>query len=426
LNPVTETSATPAISSLVERQLKGPSSIRQIMKLAERQNILDLGLDPDDVISFAGGWVNHEAPAGYRKAYVDVVGDAKLFHTSGGYTATLGTEECRSAVADFERHLFGVDLAAAHVAIGVGSTQLTHDLFRTILDPGDTILLFDPAYANYEGQIAFATPGAHVAALPVLDPETWSYLPNSDPERMRERLDRSWRETRPKAVLLCSPDNPTSQVVPQWLVDAVMEHAVRDGAFVIIDFAYKAQCFGTVPEYFSWSPEAHPNLVTIHSNSKWARGLGRRLGWVEAARPVIAGLERVQQCSILCPDALAQMTMARYVQQAVADGSLQGYVEETRDAYARAAAATVQAIDRHLGFPRLQPEGGLYTVVDVGRPGDAFVQEALRGTGVLLVPGRGFGATLANGVRISYGPLVSDLDKIDQGIARLGRFVRGE
>ena len=53
------------------------------------------------------------------------------------------------------------------------------------------------------------------------------------------------------------------------------------------------------------------------------------------------------------------------------------------------------------------------------------VPEALKATGVLVVPGRGFGPSLANGVRISFGPLVHDLAKIESGIERLGRFVNG-
>ena len=69
------------------------------MKMAERQNILAMGLDPAEVISFGGGWVNHEAPEEFRQAYRDIVGDPALFHKSGGYTATLGDMECREQIA---------------------------------------------------------------------------------------------------------------------------------------------------------------------------------------------------------------------------------------------------------------------------------------------------------------------------------------
>ena len=166
-----KTAAGPALSSLVREQLNRPSPIRQIMKMAERQNILAMGLDPANVISFGGGWVNHSAPDEFRRAYESIVADADLFHKSGGYTATLGDMECREQIARFEEHLFGVPrLGPEHIAIGMGSTQLTHDLFRTLLDPGDTVMLLDPTYANYEGQLAFSVPGVKIVRLRVLDP----------------------------------------------------------------------------------------------------------------------------------------------------------------------------------------------------------------------------------------------------------------
>ena len=98
----------PALSALVREQMAKPSPIRQIMKMAERQNILAMGLDPARVISFGGGWVNHAAPDEFRQAYEAIVQDKELFHKSGGYTATLGDMECREQIARFEEHLVGV------------------------------------------------------------------------------------------------------------------------------------------------------------------------------------------------------------------------------------------------------------------------------------------------------------------------------
>lgn len=416
--------SVPSLSGLVRAQLSSPSPIRQIMKMAERQNIVAMGLNPDDVISFGGGWVNHEAPEEFREAYVEIAGDAALFHKSGGYTATLGELECREQIAQFEAELFGVPrLGAEHVAIGMGSTQLTHDLFRTLVDPGDTVLLLDPTYANYEGQLAFATPGVSIVRLRVVDPATWRYLPEADPDGTALEFRRLFDQHRPKLVLFGAPDNPTSQVVPQALAEAMLERTRDAGSWLAIDFAYKCQYFAPYPVYYSWSPADHPNVIGIHSNSKWARGLGRRLGWIEAAPEVVDAIERVQQCSILCPDTLEQMAMARYLKRAIPSGALRRYVDAANALYARAAAVTIAAVDRHLGRPRLQPAGGLYTVVDVGQDAEAFVPAALKATGVLVVPGRGFGPSLAHGVRISFGPLVHDTPKIEEGLARLGAWM---
>src|SRR6476620_7788153 len=91
-----------SLSSLVRAQIARPSPIRQIMKMAERQNIIALGLNPEDVISFGGGWVNHRAPAELRAIYEEIAHDPDLFHRSGAYTATLGELDCREALARFD------------------------------------------------------------------------------------------------------------------------------------------------------------------------------------------------------------------------------------------------------------------------------------------------------------------------------------
>jgi aminotransferase len=382
--------ATP-LSKLVQQQMAHPSPIRQIMKMAERQNILAMGLTPEQVISFGGGWVNHAAPEGLRRAYEEIAADPDAFHRSGGYTATLGDGACREQLARFESHLFDVPrLGPEHIAIGAGSTQLTHDLFRALVDPGDTVMLMDPTNANYEGQLAFAAPGARIVRLPLMEPQTWSYLPITDPQRVIDSFKRAFESHRPRLVLFGAPDNPTSQILPHSVVDAMRVATAEAGAWLVIDYAYKCQYFDPPPAYYSWSPADHPHVVGIHSNSKWGRGLGRRLGWITATPELIDALERVQQCSLLCADTLAQQAMTTYVRR-----------------------------------PRLTPMGGLYTVVDVGSNADAFVPRALQATGVLVVPGGGFGPSLENGIRISYGPMVMTPGKIEEGLRRLGKWMRG-
>jgi aspartate/methionine/tyrosine aminotransferase len=225
-------------------------------------------------------------------------------------------------------------------------------------------------------------------------------------------------------VLFGAPDNPTSQILPHVLVDAMRTATANSGAWLVIDYAYKCQYFADPPAYYAWSPSDHPHVIGIHSNSKWGRGLGRRLGWITATAEVIDALERVQQCSLLCADTLAQQAMTAYVTQAVADGSLREYIAETNVLYREAARVTLEAVDECIRRPRLTPMGGLYTVVDVGTDADAFVPRALQATGVLVVPGGGFGPSLKTGVRISYGPMVMTPSRIGEGLRRLGQWMR--
>ena len=79
------------------------------------------------------------------------------------------------------------------------------------------------------------------------------------------------------------------------LAELMRARTAEAGSWLAIDFAYKCQYFEAPPAYYGWSPTDHPHMVAIHSNSKWARGLGRRLGWIEAAPPVIEALERLAE-----------------------------------------------------------------------------------------------------------------------------------
>ena len=81
--------------------------MRETIDLANPQFFKNAGLDPADVISFSGGWVNHAAPVQLRDAFARIIGDDKRFHASGGYSPTIGLPECRSAIADYAKHVFG-------------------------------------------------------------------------------------------------------------------------------------------------------------------------------------------------------------------------------------------------------------------------------------------------------------------------------
>lgn len=396
------------------------SPVRQIMSFADPTYIRGLGLNPENLISFAGGWVNHPAPEGLRLAYEEIANDRALFHKSGAYPHTLGNADFKQAVIEFEQHVYGMTgLEVGQISVGLGSTQIAMALFEALLDPGDKLMMLDPSYCNYPTQLVASIPDIDILRFPVLNEETWEY----DPDAKIADLRRFVAEQRPKVILLISPDNPTSQVLSDTFVKAVRDVALETGAFVVIDFAYKEIVFGdSYPEYFAWGPSE--NVIALRSNSKWCRGLGRRLGWVEAPAFVIESMESIQNSSILCPDMLHQMAMTSYIRAAISQNSLRPYLKATNKMYAHAAERMTAAIARELDMPALVPEGGLYTVVKVGSEGGQFVKDALQNAGVLMVPGWGFGRTVQSAVRVSFGPLVADPDKIDMGVERLGAYLR--
>ena len=410
----------PSISKKVTVFKNAKSPVREIMDLANPQFFKQAGLDPDEVISFSGGWVNHEAPDELRRAYADIIQDAQRFHSSGAYPPTIGMLECRRALVDFEKHLYGpkMELGPENIAIGCNSSQMTFNLMQIMLDPGDTILLPDPSYCNYPSQVS-SLQDVKITRFSVLNTDQWRYVAD---ERLEE-FALFIRSEKPKVILLCAPDNPTSQIPSTAFVKAALEAAQEVGGFLVIDFAYKALVFhDTPPDYFSWGP--NENYLSIHSNSKWCRGLGRRLGWVEAPVQIVEALKAVQGSSILCPDALHQMALTDYITDSIANDSIKPYIRQTAELYKRAAQRTAQAIETFLKMPCLVPQGGLYTVVRTDAESSVFTRQILENTGVIVVPGWGFGETLQRAVRLSYGPLVHDLDKIDEAMQRMGAFLK--
>ncbi|OGJ02365.1 hypothetical protein A3G53_00800 [Candidatus Nomurabacteria bacterium RIFCSPLOWO2_12_FULL_44_11] len=395
------------------------SPVRQIMMYADPIHFKTLGLKPENVISFAGGWVNHRMPAELQKAYKDIASDDELMHLSGGYSPTLGLQSCMEALIKYEKHIYGVSgLESCHVAIGANSTQLLFDLMLVLVDPGEKVLLLDPSYCNYPSQITTAT-NASIVRFPIMDVDTWEYNAS---ERIDTFVDYIQKE-KPKVVLLTSPDNPTSQVLPHDFVKAALDAVKSIGGFLVIDFAYKDLVFDAkVPEYFSWGPT--DNFLSIHSNSKWSRSLGRRLGWIEASEEIVQALDSVQSSTTLSPDTLHQMALERYLNEAIKNNTLRPYLENVSNDYKKAAQYTVEAIKEYMDVKCFIPQGGLFTCINVGMDGGVFVEKVLKESGVLFVPGWGFGKTLKNAVRLSFGPLVYDLEKISEGLKRASSFLK--
>ena len=118
-----------------------------------KEYIKKFSINPEELISFAGGWSNHKAPEKLRKAYESIISDDKKFHSSGAYSTSIGDREFRNTICKFENYLYNMRLDEKQIAVGLGSTQLTNDLFSVLLDPGDKILLLDPSYCNYPAQL---------------------------------------------------------------------------------------------------------------------------------------------------------------------------------------------------------------------------------------------------------------------------------
>lgn len=416
-------SSSLSLSDLIEKTLQGLSPIQTIMKMAEDHHIKKLGLDPSKVISFGGGWCNHSSPDLLKECYQKISTDPGLFHQSGRYSPIKGSYECMDQLCRFEKKIYHIpDLTVDNMILGDSSTQLMHDLLRVLQNPGSGVCVLDPTYANYVNTVKCALPGSSLCFVPALDPNTWSYL--SDPQRSLDVL-QEYCECGAKTFIIPVPDNPTSQIPSDDFIRTAAEIMKDHQGFLILDFAYKSLWFDKMPSCYSWSPNHYENVIMVHSHSKWLSSLGRRFGWIEAHPDVIKGVEKITESTLLSPDTMHSMATTCFLKQSLKDKSLRKYIEETRMLYKQTADVLIKQINTQLGWKFLPPQGGLYTVCPTPQDQDpvSFVETLLKKTGVLLIPGNGFGPSMNKAVRISYGPLCYDHDKIQEGIERIGSYL---
>lgn len=395
------------------------SPVSEILRYADLDYIKSIIKNPNDLISFAGGWVNHNAPEKLRDAYKTISSNVDLFHTSGGYSTTLGEKEFKKAICKFEKKLYNMQITEDEIAVGSGSTQLTMEVLRVLLDPKDKILLLDPTYVNFVPQLTVGFSDIEILRFPIIDENEWKFMAD---EKIDEFSNFILNE-KPKIILLTSPDNPTSKILSDEFIKKTLEAVKKVGGFLIIDFAYKELVYeDKLPSYFSWSP--NDNFISLRSNSKWCRGLGRRLGWIEAPKFVINAMESIQSSTILCPDTLHQMALTKFINDSIDNNILTDYIEDTKKLYKQAAKKTAELIKQNLKFKIIEPDGGLYIFMKVDTDGQEFVQEILKKTGILFIPGWGFGNTGKNAVRISFGPLINNTSKIEEAIIKISKILK--
>lgn len=411
-----------SLSYLIEKKLADLSPIQTIMKMAEDRNIINMGLNPEEVISFGGGWCNHKTPEILRKIYLEIIQDKKLFHKSGRYSPIKGEYSFRKQLCEFEKQIFHIkNIKPENILIGQSSTQLFHDAIRVLNNPDEIIGFLDPTYANYENSVKCALNKSKIEFIPALNPETWDYMP--DPNHSLEEIKKLCKKGL-KTLVIPSPDNPTSQILSNEFIKNTYKILEEHKAFLLIDYAYKELYFDTMPEYFKWSPDEYPYLITLHSNSKWLSSLGRRLGWVEANSEIISAFEKINESAILSPDTLHSMATTEFLKQTLEDKTLEKYINKTRKLYKETSKVLTKNIEKNLKTKYLKPQGGLYTCIPTPNQENpvTFVEKLLKETGVLLIPGKGFGPTMEYGLRLSFGPLCYQHDLIEQGIEKIKNY----
>lgn len=320
-----------------------------------------------------------------------------------GYSDGRGEPGLRRALAERYSASRGRMFHPDQVMCFPGTQTALYAVMMAVAEEGCEVLVGDPMYATYEGVIR-AT-GADMVSVP-LRPEYGFRMRAEDAER---RIT-----TRTRAILLTTPHNPTGAILSVEDIAALGRLAVEHDLWIISDEVYEELVFdgSTFVSPLS-NPDLAERVVAVSSISKSHAAPGFRSGWCIGPPEFTAALLALSEVMLFGN----QPFIADMTEQAVREGSL--VADGMRARFAARAASLADRLQRETALAVHRPEAGMFAMVDVratGMSGAAYASDLLEKTGVAVMPGASFGATLDSWVRVALtvedAPFSEAIDRI--------------
>jgi len=311
------------------------------------------------------------------------------------YGHSQGLLELRQVVAGyFQRYGYGIN--TEDVLISIAGSEAIHFAFSVVADTGDEILIPEPYYTNYNGYASFAD----VKIVPLITKaEEGFHLPPV--EEIEKKITK-----RTRAILLCSPNNPTGTILTREELEGVARLAVKHDLFVIGDEVYKEFAYdGYKHTSLLELPGLEDRVIVVDSISKRFSSCGARIGCIVTRNiEVMEALIKFAQAR-LCPPMVEQLAaLAAYKMDP-------SYFNPIREEYQRRRDTMFDALSRIDGVVLKKPRGAFYMIVKIPiTDSDHFAQWLLdsfdhNGETVMVAPANGFYGTATLGhdeVRLAY------------------------
>ncbi len=405
-----QTTSPPLPANRVSARIAG---IGESATLAVDAKAKALKADGRPVIGFGAGEPDFATPDPIVQAAVDACRDPRNHR----YSPAGGLPELKQAIVAKTARDSGLELTAGQVLVTNGGKQAVYEVFATLLDPGDEVLLPAPYWTTYPESIRLA--GG--VPVDVLADETQDYLVSV------EQLEAA-RTPRTKVLLFCSPSNPTGAVYPPEQVAAIGRWAVEHGLWVVTDEIYEHLVYDGA-EAVSM-PVAVPGLadrcVVVNGVAKTYAMTGWRVGWVAGPADVVKAATNLQShaTSNVC-------NVAQRAAIAALNGDLDA-VADMRAAFDRRRRTIVERLNAIDGLTCPTPSGAFYVYPAVGgllgrevggvvpQTSAELAEVILDQVEVAVVPGEAFGSP--GYLRLSYA--LGD-DDLVAGATRLQQLLGG-
>jgi len=361
-------------------------------------------LSGKDVIDLGYGEPDFDTPEHIRKAAKQAIDD--------GYTHYVlpvsGFSDLRQAIAEKleNENKIKVD-PNKNICVTAGVQEGINVVMHTILNPGDEVIIADPCYYTHITAISLA--GGIPAQVPASEEREYRI----DPEELGNSI-----KTRTKAILLVSPDNPTTSVLSKEDLKIISEIAVRNDLLVVTDEIYEKLLFdGLKHETIAAMPGMEERTIILNGFSKAYAMCGWRVGYIAAPEHIMRYITGMHSQFVIGANAIAQK--AALAALTGPQDSLRKMVsefQERRDVF-------VAGLNKIEGIKCKKPKGTYYVysnIKDVGVSSLEFAKGAAKKANIILYPGTAFGKNGEGYVRFS---IVRKVEVLKEYLQRLEKYV---
>lgn len=358
----------------------------------------DLASQMEGVISLGVGEPDFTTPWTIREAAIYSIEKGRTF-----YTANRGLIELRREICKYYQNRFHVSYNPENECIiTVGGSEGIDIAIRSLINPGDEMIVLDPGYVAY-------TPGVELSGgIPV--PIT---LRQEDEFKLTPELLKAAITPKTKAILLNYPCNPTGGFMTREDYAKIVPILKESGIIIISDEIYAELSYEQEFCSIASFEEIKDQCVIINGFSKAFAMTGWRLGYV-LSNPILSkAMTKIHQYIIMSAPSPAQY------------GALEGLkhcqdeVLEMRDSYMARRNFVVKAFN-DMGLDTFKPQGAFYVfpcIKSTGLTSDEFCEKLLEDQKVACVPGTAFGPAGEGFIRVSYAYSLGELKVATEKIA---------
>lgn len=355
-----------------------------------------------DVTALTVGQPDFVTPWKIREAGIESLESGKTY-----YTSNAGTLELRKEISNYMSRRFDLHYdPAKEVVVTVGGSEAIDVAMRTLLQPGDEVIIPTPCFVCYEPLCKMT------GAIPVIV-ETR----NEDKFKLTPELLESAITDKTKMLVLAYPNNPTGAIMDAEDLEKIAQILRERQIVVLSDEIYAELTYGRRHVSIASLPGMWERTVVVSGFSKAYAMTGWRLGYICAPAPLAKQMLKIHQYAIMCAPTTAQLAAITALRDC--DEEVAAMTAE----YDRRRRLIYNGL-RDIGVESFEPEGAFYIYPNIGKFGlssEEFCERLLYEHKCAIVPGVAFGAAGEGFARISYAYSVKH---INQALERMEAFIR--